>query len=498
MESSSSRATALILLTTVVVLISVVLFVNIAKPSVKSVESYANDLPLTNFNTFMSNMGCMRDITFPYQASSTLSVSERAVQEPGDASCPMRLDLKQPSDDLFQVTEGLINYNLKYKCFNLPVKYAVVKGQDNNTVRLTFDASNINSIKELILLNPLFVELNGSTAYVPVYNEELPNRNQYWGVLGFAITNWKGGIMFKDSNSNDVSINFRVLLSNTGGLQYSKNTSKFSVNNMSFPTTISCTAYYLDIQNASSYNYAITYNSDQKTRVNAFKIFDVNYFSNIPTSMVTKYFFNQKIDIILKNNIMPVFTFNFSFNLTKNKSDPTINASYDPNDKYHEIYRVFMDTPFGEYSTSTYYFRPMDNVRNMNIASCFVHSWANLDTFCLTTIFPTQQTGQPLSMDGPALRVELPYALEKETFDVTLTLTPYDKIAYVQWRDTSGNNNYILKRSAWCARNNLFNNIFTNLSTSGNRVGDIYVKYDNFFVTNTEKVMLGYRNFNDF
>jgi hypothetical protein len=516
-SSQSSRTTAGAMIFIVVVFMSIALTLTLQKslqPATISEQfTVSTPLPMAMYNTQQKDMNCERNVAFTYQAGSKKTVYERALNVESDAVCSANLAVENPSVDLIEVKEGEIAYDLKMKCIGLRMKNIQITSPNKDNFTITVDSTNIDFLKNMILMNPTFLEFNGSTAYIPLYNSpasrvQTNTFDDYKGA--FVITNWQNGTILRDFSS-DVKLAFRRLTSSTNnGLQYSMKTTPIDVSRIIFPATMSVNAYFMDIQDASSSTLTLDYNATAQTiasskklvfngnealaRINEIKVYDRNYFTNFRTSE-RNFFYNQKISILLANKIMPVFTFKFNLNMEKNKLTRNGQAAFTPNGTQYEIMRLYMNSSYGSYSTPMSVFKPLDLSSRLNMATISIASPSTeYDSFLLTVAYPTNASQSPQTLDiNSSLIVELPYLTDGATFSVTLTMTPFDKFMYITWKSPDNENQYVYKRGTECSKNNSFANIFT---TAGEN-NDMFLKYDNVFIRYIHDIMLGYRQLQD-
>ena len=481
---------SVIMIAITVVLIGIVLtLTNSPSKDVKPVEHYA-DLSLNTFN----KMECGRNLVFPNHKDSTLAVAARAYRDASDASCPTSINVQVPSEDHYEVRENEVVYNLRSRCMSALIVSA--KNEGDGTIMIEFSPESLEVVKEMVFLNPLFIEFNKSVAYVPTYYYESSFAHG-WG--GFTLTNITGPD-YLNYQTQPTRMRFYKIAEN-GSLKYSLNSNNLdtSPSALAVPGNISMTVYYLKIHNASSYMLPIQHNPNVMTRINTVKIFDKAFNSNIDKNIDPTYFFHQKFDVILRSNTTPVFTMKYAFNLSKNKTEERNGAKFIPNNSFHEMIRVFMDIPFGQY-TNTWGINQMDLVRSSNMFAFYAIAENDYrNEFFLVATFPSQGVGEPvenLFVQRNPVYIALPYSVGTSIFTVTATFTSVDMIIKVEWKDSETRaDKFVYKRRPWCGSTNLYNTIFTDKNRSN--YNDIYMKYDNFYVTNISPFKVGYRDFNE-
>jgi len=488
-----SCGSTIILLAITVVLIGIVLTISqtatVKSPNVESFQTLDHTKKeLKELNDMYRRVGCQRNIEFAnHPDANNLSVAERAKRESSDFTCPTNLNVKAPDEDFYNVIENKMDYNLKAKCFNVTVTR--LWQRTPSQVWITFPKSSFEILKTILYMNPIFVEFNKSTAYTP-------NLSNVRITFGEDIPPWQ----------QEVTIEFNGI-TNNGTMRYSFNTHSIegaTPTDLRINTNLSCTVYYMELQNTSSEKIMVPYNGDSSQRVRTHIVFDKNYLITHKDKKNEGYYFHQKIEHLIINKLPPVITVKFSFNLTKNK--PEFYNTW----VYHEIFKMYMDTSYGKFNGLPYWeqnqYRMLTSSgetdpRN-NMFSFWVMSteWNNNNNlFELYVTLPSQHTDQNLWIHHERLNIWLPYCKSTESITVVATFTTTDIVVNARWKDPiTGKKGESLTRRNRCNNENLYSAIFTN--SRGNydgSVNNIMLRYDNKFVTDVSSVMLGWRDFNN-
>lgn len=483
-----SCGSTIIMLAITVVLIGIVLTISqtatVQKPNVETFDTLAHTKKeLTELNDMYRRIGCQRKVEFVNHPDSTLSVAERAFREQSNFTCPTNLNVRIPSKDYYEVEEALMKYDIKSKCYSIAVTKLWQK--TNSQVIITFPVTSLQLLKEILYLNPIFFEFNKSSAYVPEYNNLR--------------------IHFRENTpaNETVTMVFNAI-TNSGSMKYSFNNSPVegaTTQDMTSPSTLSCTVYYLDLQDSSSEKIVIPYNGNTSQRVRTHVVFDKNYVVSVAKEKEKGYYFHQKIDSLLTNKIAPVITVKFAFNLTKGK------PGFHPTWVYHEIFKMYMDTDFGRFNGLPYWeqnqYRMLSNndtpLNNMFSFWLMSTEWNNNNNlFEMYVSLPIQWTGQNLWIHHHLMKLWIPYCKSDESISVIATLTTTDVIVNVRWKDpVTGKESSLLQRRQICDGFNLYNAIFTNAYNNYDGAkNNILLRYDNNFVTDVSSVMLGWRDYN--
>lgn len=494
---ASSRSSAIVLLGIAVVLMGIVLSYSMGSQCIDKasgqLEAFvaSQTLPMAAYNLEMNNVNCKRQLAFAYQPNADKPVNQRAIIVQSDASCPSSMKAVLPSEELVQVTENEIDYTLRSKCFNIPCK-TIELFANGEIVKLVFDMKNVDKLRDFFLSNPLFIQINGSTAYIPDYQASATKAQTTYSdndTANFSFTTWKGAIKVRETDK-DFYLQCKRLNANAGGLQYTDTKTLFDTNGLIFPTNVNVTSYYLEIQESASASLEVVHNPDRKKPVQAIKIYDINYYNTLPTTD-KKFFFHQKLSVLLSNKRTPVFTFSFAFKLKKNMKTDEETVVFQADQYIYEFFRVFMDVPFGTYSAPSAQFVSIDGNSRGNLLR--IGAKGDDTTFQLQVDLMAHNTNQPSSVNNNTkIVIELPYSHENNSFTTRITVTPFEIISFIQWNDEKNNYHYLYKRSSRCDPNSLFTKLFTNPQERGN-VGDMYLKYNNVIVTALDNVMLGYR-----
>lgn len=464
----------------------------------KAIEAFETDLKLQPFNDV--NPTCKRDLSFSKFVDAVFKASDRATisSYKSKGTCPIDMSKPYLSPDMSVVEENTFSYVLKSFCILMNYKaFNITPNADQ--VQIVF-RNNQNSLDDSVnllyffLLNPVYIEFETSDAYSPAY--DISSRTKM-SMKSFYLTNYRGGQILQDSPDEDVVVSFKRLV--PPNVNIANPTFNYKLNNATIPelTTIIDTpqngsvnvkVYFLDDQCPPTAGRSVYIPYSATNRVGTVKIFNKNYTNDMEVYM-DSFYFNQKIFILLQNSKFPVMTFDFEINVTKTKLQ-------NQGSNLVEVYRVYMDTDIGKYSFPQTWVKPMDTVNNMNVLSCLVQSYgSSYNNFLLRFVTGANQDNKELLFQN-AMVVELPFAEVHERINVTVTVTPTEKITLCRWT-INGNDMYVFKRMADCSTNNHFARLFNQSQGAVKKIGDMYVKYDTQFVTNTFNARLGYMNYLD-
>jgi hypothetical protein len=503
MKSSPKAISAGLLLSFLIVMFVIYgICITYAKSNTdKAIEHYANtqNLPLAAVND--NNKSCSRQLGFTKFVDAAFKASDRSIASSyaSNGSCPV--DLSQPylSPDMSIIEENTFVYVLKSLCLN--IKYRSISPSYNSeTVNVLFRNKKDSFDDSLTLLyfflaNPIYVEFETSDAYAPDYNAHALTK---MNMKGFYLTNYSGGDILRDSPDDDINVAFKRLVPQNTNL--SNPTFNYTLNGKKVPNlenliatksdgNINMKVYFLDDQCPPTAGRSLSIPYITANRVSTIKIFNKNYANDIDVYR-DEFYFHQKIFILLQNSKFPVMTFSYEINCTKDKLKTS-------GSNMVEIYKAYMDNNMGSYGSSLWYVQPIDGVNNMNIFSSFVYTYADSKNFLLRFDTGSNDSGKELAFNNDSgLALELPIAALHERIKVTVTITPSEKIALCKWA-ADGKDYYVYKRTATCSTSNQFAKLFSQPINSPKNIGDIYVKYDTMFVTNSYTVKLGYTNYLD-
>lgn len=492
--SYSSSGTVIILLAIVVVVIGIVLtFSHMTtieqKQPIHNVVPYNSPVelqedfviakPFTDYNNQQTTRNCMANQYGFVVNAGDEPVSFRALKEASNFTCPLTMKQANPKDNLFRMQTGteLLEYDLKSMCFKLYVNDIVEK--DSTTLTIKFEPSGFQQLKQMLFLNPLYVEIESSTAYIPLYTKM------------DMLTN------MPDGSKSPIEIDFQQLNNNIG-LKYSDPAAKpLDKSKLILKGLVSFVAYYPDILDLSAYEYILPMNIDTTKRVSKMIIYDTSHDTiyNQGNMTYAEFSFNRKLQKFFREKVPPIFTITYSFIVTKEMVEKPETQNT------REIMRIYMDVPYGEYKTIDNNIYPMDLDPKLNMFSIFVTTIPNSTNFTLSSAIPALNNNA--FSNYQSAEIALPFSYQTNAFDVVTTFTANEVIMYIKWRDASNVEYYAYKRTPTCKRYTLVEKMFTKQNDNGSRITDItenniIMKYDTYYVTTVKKILLGYRNFNNF
>lgn len=468
------------------------------------VTSTMESLPLSDLN----GGSCQRNLEFTSFASNTYTAATRASRSDlkTSGSCPINIKVPILSIDMAKIEENRMSYLLKYACVNLSYKVIDIDTANKNNNVVIYvdnnDASIDNAINllYLFLLNPVFVEFEGSDAYVPDYGALNKNAASFY-------TNFNTGKILQNRSDFDIACSFKRLL--PGGAS-SKNATFFYKdfakldNIVKNPQNgfINAKIFYLDKDNsvAGTRRYLEDdYLNQRANNIGVIPIYKKSYLNSVD-KQTDEFYFHQNFYTLITNSQSPAISFKFNIALPQTDVTKYVN-------KHVEIMKVYMDTTTGKYSRCSN-FEPIGK-NNHNILNAVVSGFPNIrDTFLLT--FSTSDNGynQPCSPGilvnkkadtSSILQVELPFSPNSEQISIILTITPFEKIVLCKWKFDK-NNYFIFKRSTGCSSKNNMYKLFSQRSAATSSPlenEDILMNFDPKCIQNVRYVQLGHINYID-
>lgn len=490
----SSSGTVIILLAIVVVVIGIVLTISHItitekKQSIYNVVPYNTPVdfkegfnvakPFTEYNNQQKNRSCMANQYGFVVNAGDEPVSFRALREPSNFTCPLTMQQADPKDNMYRLQTGteLLEYDLKAVCFKLYVRDITI--DDPTSITVIFEPSGFDQLKKMLFLNPLYVEIESSIAYMPIYKD--------MGILTNVDT----------ASSRPFSLKFQQL-NNNAGLKYSAPSAQpLDRQKLSLKGLVSFVAYYPDILDLSAYEYILPMNVDTTKRVANMVIYNTSHDTIYNQGLMSyaEFSFNRKLQKFFREKESPVFTITYSFSMNNAKVEDKNNIVT------REILRMYMDVSYGQYSSIDNTIKPIDLDPKINMFSVFVGTVPMSDKFSLVSVIPNTDNGNKF-MQEQRIYFELPFSYQNNMFDVVTTYNANEIIVYVKWRDDKNVESYVYARTPSCKRNTLVEQMFTKMKDNSpitqNTENNINIKYDTFYVSTVNKVLLGYRNFNNY
>ena len=511
----------------------------------KSLETFANErLALEDLNLYQKARSCNRNLEFTNFVNQKYTASQRALSDynNGRGSCPTSLSQAEYTPELSIIEENKISYSLKTICIRLNYEIFDIdmfNGSNNVSLYLlnngTESIDNFVNLLYLFLLNPIYVEFENSTAYVPNYDSSRSGNNSV--LTSSFYTNYDRGLILKDTSKSKIVMAFKRLVpANSNGINATfkyENTPELSniiTNHNS--GTVNTKVYYLESQDMRSsgtkLNIEKYYKKDNKTEV--ITIYDKNY-QSIYQPNTEDYFFHQKMYVLLQNSHSPIFTFKFEICINVENYKNLQNKSV-------EIFKVYINTNIGRYINCPNY-QEIDT-KNHNVLSGAIYSRFGVQqqkptqslsikkamerdedplpvcqapkkkknpwdiefkkefdtTYVLSFSTSNNKTADTCSGDQSGnLEIELPFANNNERTVVVVTVSPYEKIALCKWK-IEDKEYFTFKRTEKCNTNNNFFNIFSQRSNNREVINEnVKLAYDTSYVTKLNYVQLGHKQY---
>jgi hypothetical protein len=386
------------------------------------------------------------------------------------------------------------------------------------------------------LVNPIYVEFEGSTAYIPEYDDTKTLDPSFYTTSFY--TNFNSGPILKNKSTDRIPFALRRLIPYNSS---SKNAT-FDYTNKSLPlkqtiinrtnSSVNARVYFLEsqlVQTTGLYR-SLDQLYKRDSDIGVMKIYNKNYQVDIkPTA--DEYYFHQKMYVLLQNSLQPVMTFKFELCVPVERYDKLVNKST-------EIFKVYIDSNVGKYIDCPN-FKTID-VNNNNILSASVSTklWLNNQepenisvkqamsrdgsvankpecnlekqsvqqkiqqsdkydvTYLLKFTTSNNKDNKSCSFENEGeLLIELPFASTNERISVVVTVSPYEKIALCKW-NANGQEYFTFKRTPKCQSNNNFYNVINQRSLNKEVINEnINLAYDTSYIANINYVQLGHKNY---
>lgn len=466
------------------------------------VTSTMESLPLLNLN----GGSCQRNLAFTSFASSTYTAAARASRSDfkTSGSCPVNMKAPVLAIDMAKIEENRMSYLLKYACINLAYKIIDIDtANKNNNVVIYVDNNNSSmdnavNLLYLFLLNPVFIEFEGSDAYIPDYGSLNKNAASFY-------TNFNTGKILQNSSNFDVACSFKRLLSAGASSKNAtflyKDIAKLdSIIKNPQNGFINTKIYYLDNDNSVAGTRRFLeeeFLNQRSNNVGVIPIYKKSYINSVD-KQTDEFYFHQNLYTLITNSQSPVISFKFNISIPQAESAKYVNKNV-------EIMKIYMDTTTGKYSRCSN-FEPIGK-NNHNLLNAVVSGFPNIrDTFLLT--FSTSDNGynQPCSPEialnkkannSSMLQVELPFSPNSEQISVIITITPFEKITLCKWKFDK-DSFFIFKRSTECSSKNNMNKLFSQRSAATSNPlenEDIMMNFDTKCIQTIKYVQLGHINY---
>lgn len=433
---------------------------------------------------------CGRDLEFMYNAEPKALASRRATTSTyNSGSCG--ITLKTSNGATYEsaiVMDQNMTYILSSACISLRVLSAELDGETG--VIFTFINSSLDdniALRNFFLLNPVYVEFEGSEAYVL-------NSNQF------------NGASFSDTSPNEIKLSFKRLTPKSDLFKYptSQNDSEAvtQVRNIitrfnnpkdsnKTPIALNIRLFFLSPQDENNLGRKLSLAPFQsrETGVHRAVIYDASNKAALQKEP-ERYWFNNKVIEILGANKKPIFTFNFEISIT----NPSTFVK-----KKTEIMKVYMKTSanVGSYNQCNNF--ESRGTKNNNIMSSYIDGTNSQNTFNLVFATGLQENGQSCVEDPKStLAVALPYTQSNVKINVIVSVTPTNKILLCQWKD-GPKKRFVYSKTQNCAeaKNNFERVLANRRATNEDSLNDIIMEYYYPDVDSINYVKLGHINYAD-
>lgn len=542
LDVQPSKQIALTVVVFILIIVSMAIIFNFRIN--KTLETFAIErLALEDLNQYLKGKSCNRKLEFTNFVNQTYNASQRSLSDHvrGRGSCPSSLSQADATPEMSIIEENKISYRLKTMCIRLNYEiFDVDKFNNGNLVSLYLDNSseridNFINLLYLFLLNPIYVEFENSTAYIPEYDDSAGGNQQIF--TSSYYSNYDRGLILNNKSKTKIPMAFKRLIP-------ANSTSKNSTfNYVEAPEltdlivnkdggSVNAKLYYLESQDMQTTGIKMSldkyYKKENKTDV--ITIYDKNYQSTYD-STTEDYFFHQKMYVLFQNSHPPIFTFKFEVCITIDNYKNLQSRSV-------EIFKVYIDTELGKYISCSGY-EPIDT-KNHNILSGSIYSKYGVQkpkkekktmsiqqamerdddsqsectmkkkksiwdieerkpfdtTYILSFSTSNNKTVDSCSTDPVGnLDIELPFANANERVIVIVTVSPYEKIALCKWK-MEEKEYFTFKRTQKCNTNNNFFNIFSQRANNKTAINEnVKLAYDTSFVTKLNYVQLGHKQY---
>lgn len=511
MLKPSKHMAAVLVSFAIIVLLMIIVF--LTKQKTLEEKFAVEKLPLVDYNEFRPRKYCYRDLAFTSFAESAYKASERAIESDikTNGTCPQDLRAPALSSDMAKIEENRMKYLLMSACVNLQYKVIDLNEKNqSNSITIYFNNNqasidNSTNILYLFLTNPIYIEFEGSDAYIPDYDDiSKVTTSSYY-------TNFNEGLILGNKSNSDIACSFRRLI-NFGGtgknatFNYRANGKPVKQLNTlitnKVANTINAKVYFLDNDDLAGTKMSLNnqFVNQRSNNTGVLTIYKKNY-NNTVSKNLDEFYFHQNIYKFITNSEYPIFTFRFEISIPSTDYQKLSNKNL-------EIMKVFMNTNIGKYSSCPLYESMYNN--NANILSAIITGYNQINkTFVLT--FTTTDNANDATC-GPSiipprnfdkrtnpsnLHVELPYSVNNERVKVIITVSPYEKITLCKWK-TNEKENFIFKRTPLCSTENNFAKVFgqremQNPAPLQNE--DIQLAFSTEYIKDIAYVQLGHMNY---
>lgn len=422
------------------------------------------EVPLKSINL------CGRNISFPYFARNAFTASQRAlpdntmVRTNPEGQCRLTSTNGIVNISHSIVHENSLFYNLKFACLAFRVTKIEILSS-GNLINVTFasqDADDINNLVNLMLLNPLYVEFmvssdKGTTAYrIPIDQSDkgwvFSNAD---GIKSYGSTYRLPFTRVDDPNKTtcDRTFNNSELSPNQKVFnQEDVNTIMSSQNKV-----LNMKVYYLDPL-PSFQTIGRSFLPQYSPSTGQSVIFEKDYQKYFNDKYSTqKYEFMNNIGIMYTNGNQPIFTFNFSINVTPTDMNVL-------NSQKLLICRIYMDNNVGRYDLCQSITRDSaGGPKNNNILAVLLEGKDNL--YYYANFFIGRHVGDIRNNEcnftgSKTLRIMLPYTTPNSNTKITVTVTPNERMVMASWADVNQGDltkQVVVGKMSECSTNTSYN-----------------------------------------
>jgi len=391
------------------------------------------------------------------------------------------------------VIENDIVYTLKSMCFSF--EFAPVSGR--NTIGIAIKSpGDWQSLGYLILLNPLFIELNTDGASEPS--------------VAYKI-NGPTSIRREKQSSTVVKLELTQVSYEDMSKMFAYSSKNPTFNNLGLKakTRFNIRAYYLDPmpQSSQSMFLSLNYTPD---KVGKYMVFN-KLFNNVAVSTLKNSYksvqysthkhlieFSKYIDMYYKSNASkyPVFTVTFSMNtfdsIRKVISDIK-RYTYNTRNVVM-LLEMYMDNPIGvltQNSTRNIDFGPIGTfVKSGNILNVGMQVQKN----GVDLLFGSSRNGNVFN-ENDTVRVNLPSIENSALPTVMVTMSPYSIDVLAFWSETFKSIQWAFSRKSILPGNDFQTLFAANKTNSKNTIGNVLINTNREFIQGVEQVALGVKNF---
>ena len=456
-------------------------------------ETFLQSLPLAEYNSLQNSANCQREFMFNNYPTAKYNVSERAVvSQLSPQTCSSEVPRESLPFEYSIIEDGSISYSVQMLCFDLRFRQvAITKSPEHMYINICNETrDDLNNLINVLLSNPLYMEINDSYPYMPVYSLSTFYFN--------SLSNMQ--LYPKEKTGDLVKCVFRRMIeANQTGNEASKypkskdplkSLERALLDKSDDVKIANVKVYYLEAKEAQTSGIIMDLSRKYVAKgIETVRLYKNNYLTTMDRSK-DEFFFNQKMYILMQNSELPIFTFAFTINVPKKSYNDIL-------EKQVEILKVYTERPLERYTMPCRInFQPLDR-NNANILSCTVFSsTTSKDAYVLSFLTShANRTGSCSFPEPSALRMEIPMSDDNDNVQVVVTVSPYEKIALCKWT-SGGVKQFTFKRTDKCNVGNDFKDSFTQ-NSSGGRLTDVNMNltYDSKYVVGLKRAQIGHTQY---